>query len=290
MTLRHMQIFAAVCKDNSITIAADRLNMAQPSVSLVIKELETFYGVKLFERMNRRLYITEAGSNLLGYADTIISQFNESVNSIKNSDSLSSLKVGVNVTIGEALLPGVLKSYRDLYPKVSVVSVIENSKQIENLLIKNEIDLAIVDNVSISTYFITRVLLKEKMTVLCAPGYTDKKTLTTEELAAEKLLLREKGSGTRDSIDQIFNMSGYRISPVIESISSTALINAAKLGLGITVLSSQSVKKELKDGSLKEIEIEDTKFLRNYFVVYHKSKLLTSVMKNFINMFTQSKS
>ncbi len=290
MTLRHMQIFAAVCKDNSITIAADKLNMAQPSVSLVIKELETFYGVRLFERMNRRLYITEAGSNLLSYADTIISQFNESVNSIKNSDSLSSLKVGVNVTIGEALLPEILKSYQDLYPKVSVLSVIENSKQIENLLLKNEIDLALVDNVSISPYFITKVLLKEEMAVLCAPGYTDKKTLTTEELAAEKLLLREKGSGTRDSIDQIFNMSGYKISPVIESISSTALINAAKLGLGITVLSNQSVKKELKDGSLKEIEIEDTKFLRNYFVVYHKSKLFTLVMKNFINMFTQNKS
>lgn len=290
MTLRHLQIFAAVCKDNSITIASDKLNMAQPSVSLVIKELETFYGVKLFERMNRRLYITEAGSNLLSYADTIISQFNESVNSIKNSDSLSSLKVGVNVTIGEVLLPGVLISYRDLYPKVSVISVIENSKQIENLLLKNEIDLAIVDNISISPYFITRVLLKEEMVVLCAPGYTDKKALTIEELAAEKLLLREKRSGTRDSIDQIFNMSGYTIFPVIESISSTALINAAKLGLGLTVLSSQSVKNELKDGSLKEIEIEDTKFLRNYFVVYHKSKLVTLVMKNFINMFAQNKS
>ncbi|MDD4774729.1 MAG: LysR family transcriptional regulator [Eubacteriales bacterium] len=285
MTLRHLQIFAAVCKENSITGAADRLNMAQPSVSLVVRELEYFYGVKLFERMNRRLYITDAGSRLLGYADTIISQFNESVNTLKDSDALSSLRVGANVTIGETLLPGVIKEYRELYPKVNVTAIIENSKQIESLLLKNDIDLALVDNISVSPYFISRVLFRESMPVLCAPGYIAGEKLTVEELAACRLLLREQGSGTRQSVDQIFDMAGYTVSPVLESISSAALINAAKLGLGITVLSRRAVRRELAEGSLTEIEVEDAEFLRNHFVVYHKSKLVTLVMKNFIGMF-----
>lgn len=283
MTLRHMQIFAAVCRENSITAAANKLNMAQPAVSLAVKELETFYGVRLFERMNRRLYITDAGQKLSGYADTIVSQFEDSVNSIRNAGTACSLRVGVNVTIGEAFLPGVLKEYRTRYPGISVKTVIENSKQTEELLLRNEIDLAIVDNVSVSPNFIAEVLFKEEMAVLCGAEYTDKRTMTLGELASEKLLLREKGSGTRDSIDQIFDMSGYRITPVMESISSTALINAAALGLGITILSRHC----MTDNNLTEINVPDAHFLRNYFVVYHKSKYVTTAMKNFISMFVK---
>lgn len=290
MTLRHMQIFEAVCAENSITAAADRLYMTQPAVSRAVKELEGFYGVRLFERMNRRLYITPAGSRLREYAGAIISRFNESVGSLRNTDALSLLKVGVNVTIGEALLPGVLKSFGGLYPDVSVLSVVENSKQIEDLLQKNEIDLAVVDNVTVSPYFITEILFREKMAVLCAPGYTDKETMTPEELAGEKLLLREKGSGTRDSTERIFASGGFRISPVMESISPAALIGAAVQGLGITVLSPHTAKKELADGSLKQLRIKNTKFPRDYFVVYHKSKLVTSVMKNFIALLSRSAS
>lgn len=79
MTLRHLTIFRAVCQTESITLAAEHLNMTQPAVSLAVRELEDFYGVQLFERMNRRIYITEAGRTLLQYADTILSQYAESV-------------------------------------------------------------------------------------------------------------------------------------------------------------------------------------------------------------------
>ncbi|MEI3128609.1 MAG: LysR family transcriptional regulator [Oscillospiraceae bacterium] len=79
MKLRHLTIFRAVCQTESITLAAEHLNMTQPAVSLAVRELEDFYGVQLFERMNRRIYITEAGRTLLQYADTILSQYAESV-------------------------------------------------------------------------------------------------------------------------------------------------------------------------------------------------------------------
>ena len=79
MTLRHLEIFSAVCAQESFTRAAEQLNMAQPAVSLAIRELEVFYNVRLFERMNRRVYLTEAGRTLRQYADTVLSQFQESV-------------------------------------------------------------------------------------------------------------------------------------------------------------------------------------------------------------------
>ena len=85
MTLRHLEIFSAVCAQESFTRAAEKLNMAQPAVSLAIRELEVFYNVRLFERMNRRVYLTEAGRTLRQYADTVLSQFQESVEVLRES-------------------------------------------------------------------------------------------------------------------------------------------------------------------------------------------------------------
>lgn len=85
MTLRHLEIFRAVCARESITLAAEHLNMTQPAVSLAVKELEAFYGVQLLERMNRRIYITDAGRSLLQYADAVLSQFEESVRVLRTA-------------------------------------------------------------------------------------------------------------------------------------------------------------------------------------------------------------
>ena len=84
MTLRHLEIFSTVCAQGSFTRAAEKLNMAQPAVSLAIRELEVFYNVRLFERMNRRVYLTEAGRTLWQYADTVLSQFQESVEVLRD--------------------------------------------------------------------------------------------------------------------------------------------------------------------------------------------------------------
>ena len=91
MTLRHLEIFSAVCAQESFTRAAEQLNMAQPAVSLAIRELEVFYNVRLFERMNRRVYLTEAGRTLRQYADTVLSQFQESVEVLRESGTQGAL-------------------------------------------------------------------------------------------------------------------------------------------------------------------------------------------------------
>ena len=99
MTLRHLTIFRAVCQTESITLAAEHLNMTQPAVSLAVRELEDFYGVQLFERMNRRIYITEAGRTLLQYADKILSQYAESVQVLQEARHRGSCRFGVHVTL-----------------------------------------------------------------------------------------------------------------------------------------------------------------------------------------------
>ena len=120
MTLRHLTIFRAVCQTESITLAAEHLNMTQPAVSLAVRELEDFYGVQLFERMNRRIYITEAGRTLLQYADTILSQYAESVQVLQEARHRGSCRFGVHVTFGETVLPSLLRRLAEQLPDITV--------------------------------------------------------------------------------------------------------------------------------------------------------------------------
>ena len=284
MTLKHMKIFYEVCKLESITKAAESLNMAQPAVSLAIKELESYYGIILFERMNRRIYITDAGKNLLSYATTIISQFNEAENAIRNSDILSTLRVGCNATIGSTLLPAVLEDFTSKYPTIDLKCIIANTKQTELHLLKNNLDIAIVDNISISSHFNSKLLFKEELIVVCGLKYNLNLAheYTLEDLSNQKLLMREKGSGLRNSIDLVFHMYGLSPEPIIESISINSLIESAIHNLGILIVSKSLVESYLAKGQLLQLKTKDIHFLRNYYIIYHKNKYITNTMNNFI--------
>ena len=104
MTIRHLEIFLEVCQKDSITRAAESLNMAQPAVSRAIREMENYYGLRLFERMNRKLYITEAGEELRSYAASITRQFEEARIAIRDRGQMTEVRVGVNASYGRSVL------------------------------------------------------------------------------------------------------------------------------------------------------------------------------------------
>ena len=126
MTLRHLKIFVAVCEEESITAAARKLYIAQPSVSFAIGELEEHYGVKLFDRISRRLYITEPGKQLLSRAREILAIFSEMEQGIRDWDSIGTLRIGTSITAGTCFLPEVAKKFYALRPQIQLQVSIEN--------------------------------------------------------------------------------------------------------------------------------------------------------------------
>ena len=286
MTLRHLEIFRAVCTQESVTQAAERLNMTQPAVSMAIRELETFYGVRLFERMTRRLYITEAGRSLLQYADTVLSQFQESVQVLRQGGTRGRCRFGMTVTIGETWLPAILTRLKEELPELDVEAFIQNSRRTEEMVLQNEIDFALVDNVS-SASRSQRVspLFRETMAAVCAQGFLSGKTaLPLSELAEQPLLLRESGSGTRSSVDAVFQAAGLKAVPVVEGISASALLSCAATGAGITILPRSQVERPLRDGAVRELTVTDAIFQRTYFLLCHRNKYLTEGMKKAIEI------
>ena len=282
MTLRHLTIFRAVCQTESITLAAEHLNMTQPAVSLAVRELEEFYGVQLFERMNRRIYITEAGRTLLQYADTILSQYAESVQVLQEARHRGSCRFGVHVTFGETVLPSLLRRLAEQLPDITVRAFVTNTRENEEMLLRNELDFAVIDNVKGLEALRTVPLGKEEMAVVCRPDHCSGNSITLEELAGERLLLREKGSGTRDSIDTVFGAAGLTVSAFLDSSSTYALLSCAKEGQGVTILPRSLTAEALREGTLKELSVADGAFFRRYYLAHHKNKYLTDSVRQVV--------
>lgn len=136
MTLRHMKIFVSVYQNNGITRASEELHLAQPSVSLAIRELEDYYGIRLFDRISRRLYVTEQGKMFYDYALHIVSLFDEMELGIRNWEHMGTLRIGSSITIGNFLLPGLIKKFTTAHPNMNVKASVHNSSYIEESILK----------------------------------------------------------------------------------------------------------------------------------------------------------
>ncbi len=278
MTLRHLSIFIAVCKYKSVTAAADKLYLAQPTVSLAIKELEEHYHIKLFDRISRKLYLTEPGQQFLEYATHLVYLFDEMENNIKGWEASSPVKIGASITIGTYLLPEYITLFRQKRPDVKVYATIENSAEIEKRILNNEIDFALIEGTVHNGNILSCPFMEDELALICGNHH---KLAGCEPLDAEQMrdydfILREKGSGTRELFDSTMLVHGISIKPSWESISTEAIIKAVEAGHGLSVLSCKLVKPYLDNHTIKQLTLNGIRFKRTFYLIYHKNKFLTS--------------
>lgn len=277
MTRKHFTIFAEVCRFLNFSQAAEALNTTQPAVSLAVKELESHYGVALFERMNRRVYLTPAGEALLATAQDVLRGFQEAEETLGQGRPLA-LRVGANVSFGEAGLAQVLGRFRQEHPQVRLRALVANSDKIQSLLAENQLDVGIVDGLGVSERLRAQPLYQEDLVLAAAPGRFPAPA-TVEELAALPLLLRESGSGLRSSVDRVFSQQGLAPQPLLESTSTAALAQAAKAGLGVAILPEALAQREsgLQVGTVPEV-----RFFRQFACALHRQKAPSPALEAFL--------
>ena len=256
MTRKHFTIFAEVCRFLNFSQAAEALNTTQPAVSLAVKELESHYGVALFERMNRRVYLTPAGEALLATAQDVLRGFQEAEETLGQGRPLA-LRVGANVSFGEAGLAQVLGRFRQEHPQVRLRALVANSDKIQSLLAENQLDVGIVDGLGVSERLRAQPLYQEDL----------------------PLLLREPGSGLRSSVDRVFSQQGLAPQPLLESTSTAALAQAAKAGLGVAILPEALAQREsgLQVGTVPEV-----RFFRQFACALHRQKAPSPALEAFL--------
>lgn len=286
MTLRHLRIFVAVCDYKTITKASEALYIAQPSVSLAISELEEYYGVRLFDRISRKLYLTESGEQVLAYARHITALFDQMEKSVKNAEASGMIRVGASVTIGTCLLPLYAKIFEETFPHLSLSATVENSDILEKMVLANKLDLALIEGVPRSDQLIVSPFLDDELVAICGTDNPlgQNKEVSAEELISEPLILREIGSGTRQLFDNAMMLHNLPVKPHWECISTQAIVNAVMMNIGISVLPARLVNEEINSGKLLKIPVKDLQLKRKFSIIYHKNKYLSSALQSFIEI------
>lgn len=287
MTLRHIQIFLAVCENNcNVTGAAKALHLAQPTVSQAVGELEQYYGVKLFERLSRRLHLTAAGDRFRSYAAHIAAMFDEMEKGIRDWDSFGVLRIGASITIGSQLLPSFVHAFSQRYPDMDVRVLVERSGALEQELMNNALDFAFIEGVVHEPALVSEEFMDDELTVIAQPGgpFRPGETIPVETFLAQRILLRERGSGARETFDSILEAAGYSATPVWESVSTVALVNAVNKGLGVAALPLRMLRAPLAEGTVIPIRVEGLEFKRKFRIIYHKNKYLTATATAFLDL------
>ncbi len=285
MTLRHMRIFVSVFQKNSITKAAQELHLAQPSVSLAVRELEDYYGIRLFDRIGRHIAPTECGKEFYEYAVHIVSLFNEMEKKMRNWDTFGTLRIGASITIGTHILPVLIRRYQEQFPDLTVEAKVSKSASVEDELIHSGIDLGLIETQPSHPDLRAVPFMTDSMCVITAPDHplASAKSVSLTELSRFPFLMREKGSAGRELLDAAFSLQQITVSPRWESTSTQALVKAVAEGLGVSVLPYLLVKKDIEEGTVRQIPL-DQPIRRNLNVIYHKSKFLTDNMRAFIDL------
>ena len=282
MTIRHMKIFAAVVRCGSMTRAAEQLHMAQPSLSVAVRELEDYYGVRLFERVGRRLVPTTCGRELYGYAGHIVGLFDDADRKMRSWDTSGTLRVGASITIGVHILPGLIRRFRDQSPELRIEAVVEPVSRIEQRLIDNDLDLGLIETQPLHTELEAEPFARDEMCAVLPPSspLAAQRTVTLEELAQYPFLLREPGSSGRTILEASFALRQLAVRPVWESASTQAILRAAAEGLGVAVLPERMARRAAEDGEVCLRPLADP-IERTLHIVWHKSKYLTRTMQSF---------
>jgi len=285
MTMRHLEVFLTVCETNNMTQAAKTLYLSQPSVSLAIAELEKEYGVRLFERLNHRLYLTAAGERLKAYARHILNLSEQAHKELTDLRQGGSLRLGASLTTGTYLLPGLVATFSEGHPDVEVFTQVDNTNVIEQLILEDRLDLGLVEGPIVSPDIVERAVRDDRLVVICSPRHSlaERKKLAPADLAGMKFLIREPGSGTRVIFENALREAGivWKIAGIYNNTES--IKHAVQANLGLAVVSQISIGDEVDSGLLVPLAIPSLKLSRKFNCIYHRQKFFTLAMQALVD-------
>ena len=276
MTIRHLKVFICVCKHMSMTKAAEELFIAQPAVSTTISEIEKNYNIILFERINKKLFLTDEGKLLLIKAQEAVLAFEEFEELAGDSSKMPLIKIGSSLTIGKQKLPRLLRLIKENFKNIDIQISVNQTSVIESKILNGTLDFAFIQGKPSDPNIRSRLVDCSNLIAVCGNKYNIPETVTLEELCHYDLLLREDESVSREFLDNIFALKNITVTPVMESISNQALISAAVQNLGVTVLPETLLARQLSKGGLRKITVADYEFTRNSYLIYHKNKTFST--------------
>lgn len=286
MTLRHLRIFTEVFRTQSVTTAARNLHLTQPAVTRAVQEMERHYGVLLFERIRRRLSPTAAARRLFPQANHILEAFDRMEEELRDQDGQGLVRVGATVTLGGALLPGLVQRFRQQNPGVEVRVTVANGDAIAASLEENRLDLALLEGRVGDRDLHCEPIGCDRLCLVLPLSHplAEKAEVTVQELAALPLLVREPGSTARALLEETLLAHGFALAPVWQSTDTEALLQGVIHGLGAAVLPEQTAAAGVRQGLVCTRPVAGVSFERRRVLAWHRDKYLTGSMQRFIDL------
>ena len=272
MTIRHLKIFIAVAEYESMSAVANRLYLTQPTVSQAIRDLETHYQVHLFERLHKKLFITEEGKQLLELARMAVGSFDSLELSMQRFQERLSLRIGSSLTVGTCLMSSVISDLEAACPKMDIYSFVSNTAEIEQKLLRKELDAAVVEGTIESPKLATIPIVEDSLVLVCGKNHDfyNKDVVYTSELEGRKFAVREKGSGTRKLFEQYLSAHNIHIQTSWEANCPRTILNAVIHNNALAVISQRLLKHEIRHRSVKIFHYETGEWNRFFKLVYLK--------------------
>ncbi len=288
MSDRRLQVFHAVARLLSFTKAAEVLHMTQPAVTFQIRQLEEQFDTRLFDRAHNRVSLTEAGHVTFEYAEVIFEKYSEMENAVHEitGNISGSLTLGASTTISEYMLPALLGDFNQKNPEVLLRLRVSNTEGIVSMVENNVIDLGIVEGPVTNKNLLVEVCRKDDLVAVVPADHAlaNEKTINVKKVLNYPFICREEGSGTREVIVEYLKSQGlgkHALKACLELGSPEAVKGAIEAGMGISILSSVSVSKEIKLGMLKTIPL-DPPLSREFSFVRQRQKFRVRTMEELL--------
>lgn len=291
MDIRHLRVFIEVADSGKMSTAATKLFISQPTVSQTIRELEEYYNILLFQRLSRKLHITPEGEKLLLHARTVVDRFDsleEKIFLINNTDKI---KIGATITVGNCLISNIVRNIQKRNPKIEPYAYVNNTRAIEDKLLRSELDIGIVEGEIMDPKLITIPAVDDYLVLVCSKDhiFSDRKRIDLHELQGMDFVMREEGSGTRRLFEEHIAKQGVTIKTRWETNCPGAMKNAVILNGCLGVLSIRLIEEEVKNDTIRVIQHSEKPWHRDLNIVYHKDKIIDKTMESIIEVIKEYK-
>ena len=280
VSLRQLRVFEAAASNRSFSKAAAALHLTQPGVSMHIKELEANAGLPLFERIGRKLYVTEAGQELLVRAREILRALKDAEDTL---DNLRGLRRGlINLAVvstAKYIVPQLLSRFQRDFPELEIRLMVNNRDSVIEQLATNEVDLAIMGRSPETSDIHAEAFAKNPHVVIASPEHAlaGQRDIPVDVVARQKFIVREPGSGTRLAMQQYFTEHRLVFNVAMEMASNETIKQAVMAGMGLSFISRHTIDLEIQTRRLAVLDVRGMPVIRHWHVAHLVKKRLSPI-------------
>ncbi len=294
MDMRKLDVFCKIVELKSFTRTAEAVLLSQPTVSEHIRSLEEELGYKLFDRLGREVEPTPVGLILYDYGKKILRLQHEARQAVEHYGGrlIGRIKIGSGTIPGTYILPELIGRFRNQYSSIKATLRIAGSRLIAREVLAGELEIGVVGARWNENGLQWRKVFGDELTLIVHAGHqwADRQEVGLDEVIAEPFILRERASGTRKVIEQILEEHGVKpsdLKEVAEIGSTSAVKQAVRAGLGISILSGRSVEQDVLCGALVTVPLAGIRMHRPFFLIQRKNRALSPVADVFLKYLLQ---